>query len=260
MKKSFIRALPLLLMVPNLMAASSISTVNSEKYTDYALTYQRVDIVDDDYYYYFDLNNTGDGYIEYLSFTESFYSDYVYASEYYAPFNNAVFGPGVHKNISFRSSTKIDNVDSPKSKSWGYANFATEIQVGGSKEVTFVNKGLNYYLYNIDMSLNGEKEKNKIYGVILEAEYNGSKYYIRINDAELYNFSTEEEIDLTKLVVNDIKVIKSVEHDSDYYIGLIIDIVTIVVFLVLIPFGIFAAIFFPAMARKRRRKKAKAAQ
>ena len=244
----------IMMTLPFLISATYKSIVYSRSYKDFELTYQRTDVVgDEEYYYYYTLKNKGDGYISQTSLE---IGHAVYSKDYFSPFNNCVFSPKEEYEIAFKDDDYVLKPEKLKTYAYAYANFETDLTVGGSKVITFVHSGEDYYLYNIDITLDGERSSKYNYGIILEVTYEASTYYLKIDDMDGFSISASEELDLNKLNVVDIKIIKSTTHyDEDWVSNMIFGIIEISFIAMYVGAGIFCAIFFPARARRRRRRR-----
>ena len=139
--------------------------------------------------------------------------------------------------------------------------FDKDVAINGTKKIALLRSSGEYeyreYTYRIDLDLetNGSDYN---YGAVLKLLYEGSTYYVKVDERNDFYFTAYEELDLEKLTLQDVTVIKSKPYYSEAFnttLG-IVALVIIVGFFLLLSFGIFAAIFFPAMARRRRRRRA----
>ena len=254
MKNTFKKALILLPVLPFLMAVSTDNEVYARSYKDYELTYVREDVVGSYSYFYYTLNNKGAGYISEVKLTNEGYTSYNLNENNL--FKDMVYAPGENNEVCFKIYKGLNKPEVPKSTAKGYADFDTGLTIEGTKSVTLKSKGYDYYQYKVDLSLNGERNKDYHYGVILKVTYDEQAYYIKLDDNKELCITTEEEIDITKLTVDSAVAIKSSEHSSDSYgFDLVFGVIMLIFFGLTISFGIFAAIFFPTMARRRRRRR-----
>ena len=263
MKKNYKRLIPLLFALPALMANAPMPQVFNDTYKDYQLTYVSHAQNGEKYDYTYHLKNTGKGYIDYVHLEYEANGEY-YILSYYPEYDNvrifrdAVLEPGFDKDIVMSRSSEIPNIKKLKTEVKGYAQFDNSVTIGGTKAITLGNHYSNTYYYKIDLDFE-YSDTNWNYGAILKLEYEENIYYIKVDERGGYQIETVKELDLTKLSVLDITVIKS--RPSYYGIVDAFAIITIVFFVclfVLVGGGIFAAIFIPIMVRKKRNRRAAA--
>ncbi len=252
MKKYLKIFLPILIATPLLSAYNRLPEVYSRSYKDYELVYQRHEYVGEDIYYYYDIQNSGDAFIEDIRIDDGGFYYNVASKDYYELFKNTVFGPGLTKNIAFKSNHYyLEKPEKPKSFAYAYLRDDTAI-VLGTKAVNKASKGKDYYLYNIDLSIDNTNNKND-YAAIIELSYETGTYYIKIDQRDVFQFATTEELDLTQLNVNSVSVVSSVRsrNGSTLYSNMMA-LLLMIIFFGILPIGIFSAIFFPKLARRRR--------
>ena len=112
------------------------------------------------------------------------------------------------------------------------------------------------------MFLSNRNEDHFYYGAILEVEYKDEICYIKVDQPDDYYFETSQQLDLSQLTVNKVIPIKS-HYGPSYNFWEYLDWFSIFeIFMVIsipISFIIFAATFFPALARRKRRERNKTA-
>ena len=251
------------------MANAPAPQVFTETYKDFKLTFiSQEEIGVNEYKQHFTLENTGKGYISRISLddvaSDSYYGSHLYNdSKPYRPFTSAVFEPGYNGEIVLSSSRKMPDFKKVKAKAEGFSTFVNDLPVQGTKEITMISGGSSdsYYYYKIDLDLK-LPDTHYNYGAILKLDYKDTVCYIEVSEGRGYRFETTEELELDKLTVLDVIGIKSEPYlthqlgcGGDFSGILAIVITVFVVFAILLSFGIFAAIFFPAMARRRRRRR-----
>ena len=261
MKKNYKRLLPLLIIFPALMANAPVPQVFDKEYKDYELTYVGHEQNGEKFDYTYRLKNTGEGYINYVRLeyeTKDTFYGLSYYSEYerVGVFRNIVLEPGFDRNIVMSRTDEIPNIKKLKPEVKGYALFDTDVAITGTKAVTLGNHYDDEYYYTIDLELE-YSDSNWNYGAVLKLNYDENIYYVKVDERGGYRLETNAELDLTKLSILDVTVIKS----RPYMYGIvdaftIIAIVFIACFAVLISGGIFAAIFIPTMVRRKRRRRA----
>ena len=267
MKKSF-KLLPIFLTFPFLMANAPIPQVFSENYKDFKLTFiSQEQKAENSYEQHFTLENTGKGYISRI-YIDDLYSASYYGSHLdnpshpYYPFLSGVIEPGYNDEIVMTSTSKMPEFRKVTPKAEGYFNFVSDLPVQGTKEIKLDSKSEDYYYYyKIDLDLK-VPDTHYNYGAILKLNYNDTICYIEVSEGRGYRFQTAEEIELDKLTVLDVIGIKSEPYlthqlgcGGDFSNLLKTVLVVFVVFALILSFGIFAAIFFPAMGRRRRRRR-----
>ena len=271
MKKITRRFLTLLPLLPLVMANSPLPEVFSESYKDFKLTFvSEEETSDGRFQQRFTLENTGKGYIDriYLDdvYSLDFYGSYMNYSDPYPPFYSSVFEPGYSGEIIMTSSSKMPDFRKVTPKAEGYSDIVKDLPVEGTKEITAVSGNSDYY-YQIDLGLKIPDTYYE-YGAILKLDYKGVTCYIEVSESRNYQFQTTEELELDKLTVLDVIGIKSepyLTHQLGGCVGgfsnfLKMALIVFAIFFLIISFGVFSAIFFPAMARRRRRNREKLAQ
>ena len=252
MKKYYKIFLSLLITLPFISASKRLPEVYSRSYKDYVLVYQRYEYVGDEVYYFYKIHNTADGYISSIEIDDGGFYNSVDADEYFDLFKNAVFGPDFNQEITFKSkSYYLDKPEKPRSYAYAYLkdNAAT---ISGSKMVSQYSVGKDYYLYNIDLSIDNTNQKYD-YAAIVKLNYEAETYYIKIDQRGAFQFATTEELDLAKLVVNDVNIVSSERSRNDPAIyASMMGLLLMIIFFGIVPIGIFSAIFFPKLARRRR--------
>ena len=267
MKTKNRRLIPLIFTLPFLMGNSPIPEVFSDDYKDFEITYVKEEIVDKEYVYTYHLNNTGTGYISSLSLDREtrVNNEYVYYGLYYGLYSGSFFyktviPPGFDQNIEMTSNSKIPEVEKLKKSAQAYNIFDKDLTYSGSKAITPQKRNayseLDHYYYTVDLKIDHPSNGDWHYGFILDITYDGVNYFVKIDERNEYLLESHDELDLDKLVINDAVIIKS----RPYYYGVgtffnIFITVLVVAFFLMISFGIFAAIFFPTMARKRRARR-----
>ena len=252
------------------MANAPAPQVFSETYKDFNLTFiSQEETTDGNYKQHFTLNNTGKGYIERISLDDvyelEFYGSYMHDFNPYQPFCDSVFEPGYNGELVLTSGTKMPDFTKVKAKAEGYYTFVKDLPVEGTKEITEITKSSassNYFYYKIDLGLKLPDTYYE-YGAILKFNYKDTICYVKVSEGRDYTIETNEELELDKLTVLDVVGIKSEPYlthqlgcGGSFSTVLTIVIIVFVLFAIMISFGIFAAIFFPAMARRRRRRRA----
>ena len=272
MKKNRFKALPLLLVLPALMANSGIPTVSYKNYKDYELTYaNKKELASLDVYHYsFNLNNKGQGYIAHLSVSNNDYStddSYFYANllfyDMFSPFRSAVIPPSFTGEVVLESRKNNDEFDKMFIRCEAYNNFDPNLTVEGTKKVTpyhndYASEEYSIYYYDVDINIKYPENSTYDYGAILKTTYLDNVYYIKVDSYQQYRISSSTPLDLAHLTISDVVVIKEKKQFAGLASAIAIIVTIFVVgFFLLISFGIFAIIFFPAMARRRRRNRNK---
>lgn len=254
MKTIFKKSLILLATIPFIMGSSTLKVVHERLYKDSEATFLREEVIGDYAYYYFDLFNKGDGFISYVYFSDDDSSKNVQLDDYFYLFDNALLGPNMHQEVAFKKDYLLDKPEKVRSTTYGYNDIDDKLQVNGSKSITFSSSGADYFSYTIDINLQGERVSNYRYGVVAQLTYESSTYYVKINESSAFTFSTKEKLDLTKLTLGNIAVIKStpnrsVDETLNIYLGIVL-----IFFFIVVPLTVFLAIFIPARLRRKRRK------
>ena len=265
MKKNYTKYFLFLPILPLLMANAPAPQVFEKEYKDYSLTFASEERIETNKYaYHYNLKNTGTGYISYL---------YLYKesnNEYFSAvldntingiiFNNSLYEPGFDQAVTFVSNKKVSDINKIKIKCEGYNMFDNDVTITGTKKIALLRSSGEYeyreYEYRIDMSFESTNSEYN-YGAVLKLLYEEKTYYVKVDERNSFYLTAFEELDLAKLTLQDVTVIKSKGYYSDTTnFFTLVAAIFVVGFFMLISFGIFAAIFFPAMARRIRRRRA----
>ena len=267
------RLLSIIPILPFLMAASTASEIDYGEYRSFELTFVKEESLYSYNFYSFNLKNTGDGYIDYfyiqndsdeISFNATLEND-----EIYPPFLYGVIEPGFDKDVVFVTKNKIPESHNVVGKAYAYSTVAEEVSLSGSKEVSYSlelsDKANSLYAYNIDVSFSG-LSSDYDYSAAIKLTYEGEAYSVKCNDIRNdFYITANTELNLSNLTIDEVVPLKSKQRY--YYDGLFINlgdalgtfILFFVIFGLFVSFGIFAAIFFPAMSRRKRRNRMNAA-
>lgn len=266
MKNNLKKLVILLPVLPMLMANAPAPTPRPSEYEDYTISVSDVQKHSEDVIYYrytYDIKNTGEGYITdiYANLRRSDNSydyDNLEGISFDSIFYDSLIIP--HQEItaigkSRLSESSINNYKEVHYNARAYINFADDVTVTGDYELTKVSYANNTYKVNI--SLEGTKKNDFYYGVIFEITYDEQVRYIHSDEMRGFDIKVAESFDFTKLTnIEVFKVTKTGAYHSN--IGEIltgIAIVFFVCFILMISMGIFAAIFFPIMKKKRRARR-----
>lgn len=262
MKKNYTKLIPLFIALPALMGNSPRPQVFTASYNGFKLSYVKEEVVGERYYYTYHLKNTGNGYISRIELSRTLVDYTSMSYQFYnmcPPFNDNVLPPGVEMDITFDHYEKVKNPSGLNKLCEAYATFDADTFISGSNAITFNHEDSGRYYYDIDLSLTHESD-DYYYGAILELNYDGDTFFIKTDETEEFKIETSALLDTSKITINNITVIKS--HGAFYGCGdaiMSILMILLVSFLIVISMGIFAAIFIPAMVRRKRRNRAKKA-
>lgn len=266
MKKHTRRLLIILPFLPLLMANSPAP--QRKEYRDLEVTYLSVETFYSYNFYHFNVKNAGDCYVDYFYIEnkpndKSFYVS-IDNDEINPPFNYLVLEPGFEKELVVATKNKIPESHEVQASSYSYYLPVDNITYTFSNEVTYsVNDSdvaNNQYIYKLDAKYNGDPGDEFNYVSIINLTYVGVSFAVRCDSINKVYFQTSESIDLEKLTINDVKMVRyNEEYNYPNYFAGCQDFINafllfLLIFFILLSFGIFAAIFFPAMARRRRRK------
>ena len=268
MKHAQRKLLVIIPLLPLLMANSPAPQIRDEEYKDFEVTY----LSEESYYgynfYHFNLNNTGNGYIEnvYLNSepdaSTNFYGA-VESDEVCQPFYNGLIEPGFNREVIVVSKNQLPESKKVASQGYAYSTIAEEVTFTGTNAITYLVEVSDikngYYYYQIDCSLSNLNDEY-YYACAIKLNYKGVTYCVKSNDTKNITISASSELDLSQLSVSEVVALKSTKtyyyteflnfDDALKAIGLFL-----LIFGLLLSFGIFSAIFFPAMARRKRRNR-----
>ena len=268
MKNNLKKLVILLPVLPMLMANAPAPTPRPSEYEDYTISVSDVQKHSEDVIYYrysYDVKNTGEGYISDISvnFTSNdgtYHNDYLQNESFDAVFYDSLIIP--HQEITalgrYRlSEPSVDNYKKISYSAYAYSNFADDVTITGNYALEKASYGSNTYKVNI--SLEGTKKNDFYYGVIFKITYDGKERYVHSDEMQGFDIKVTNDFDYTKLT--NIEVVKVTKTDAYHsHVGEVltgIAIVFFVCFILMISMGIFSAIFFPIMKKKRRARREK---
>lgn len=269
MKNNLKKLVILLPVLPMLMANAPAPAPRPNKYEDYVISVSDVQKHPEDASYYrysYDIKNTGEGYITdvsvYLRISNNVDEyDFLNNESFDTIFYDSLIIP--HQEIVAvgtygLSEPSIDNYKAVTYSVFAYTNFADDVTVSGDYSLTKASYGTN--IYQVNISLEGTNKNDFYYGVIFKITYDGADHYIHSDEMDKFDIRVTEDFDLTKLT--NIEVFKVTKTDAYHnHLGEVLSgiaITFLVCFVLLISMGIFSAIFFPIMKRKRRARRAAA--
>ena len=274
MKNRYLKLLPLIIALPTLMGNAPVPQVFTNTYKDYQLTYLNVEQSGDYYYYHYNLKNTGSGYISHLSLSKEYEEYYFFATistinqgghyGVYPFFDKGLYQPGFDDEIMMLSTRLITDIDKVSVSCEGYSVIDSDVYIAGTRNLSLRNHrnegDHSVYFYELDIKLvYDDPNRDWNFGVVADLTYDGNNYYIKIDERGDYIIESSQELDLSKLTINNLTVIKSHSYDYGCRGGMeklaTILLIIVILFFVMISVGIFSAIFFPAMARRRRRRR-----
>ena len=266
MKNNLKKLVILLPVLPMLMANAPAPTPRPSEYNDYTISVSDVQKHTEDVIYYqysYDVKNTGEGYISVI-YTNLRRSDNSYDCDildndaFSGVFYDSLLIPHQEATVlgsSRLSEPSIDNYKEVRYSASAYIDFADDVTVTGDYELTT----LFHNTYKVNISLEGTKKNNFYYGVIFKITYDGEDYYVHSDEMQGFDIRVNDHFDYTKLT--NIEVVKVTKTDAYHsHVGDVltgIAIVFIVCFFLVISMGIFSAIFFPIMRKKRRARREK---
>lgn len=267
MKNNLKKIVLLLPVLPMLMANAPAPTPRPSEYEDYTISVSDVQKHTEDVIYYrysYDVKNTGEGYISdiYVNLRRSDNSydyDNLEGISFDSIFYDSLIIP--HQEItaigkSRLSEPSIDNYKEVHYTASAYIDFADDVTVTGDYELTTLSYD---NAYKVNISLEGTKKGDYYYGVIFKITYDGEDHYVHSDEMRGFDIRVNNHFDYTKLT--NIEVVKVTKTDAYHsHVGEVltgIAIVFFVCFILVISMGIFAAIFFPIMQKKRRARREK---
>ena len=242
----------------------------SNYYSDY--TSLRVEYVsstqisEEEYQHTYHLSNYGDGYIDRLvigdSDDEGKYNSTVLNSDNISElFASALYQPGYGDDITITCKYPLVNTSHVLYSAQAY-------KPGSSSSLTQIRRikyaGLNTneysdfkYIYEVEFQLSSNRD------ALFHLDYDGHDYYVtsRTSGGYEHNIYTTQELDLEKLSVKNFFYIEphqAFKVDEDALTRAMY--IFIAGFLLLASLIVFPAVFIPAMVRRSRRKKMKAAK
>ncbi len=271
MKKSRLKILPVFLSLPFLMAMYNGPYFHVSNYDSYDVAYVSHEKVEDDYIYTINIkHNSGYHYIYSLelkgTIEEEKYS--VKSDKFSDTFCDSLIGPFGETTIKMTSKKEIPDVSKLSKSGDAYSiidesikkhYFTTDV-VESISLVTNTNDESNpdYNLYNYKINFKEGTNTNFACG-LFKFTYDDEPIYLMIeNYSSGYHIFTYEELDLTKLKVEEITLIEQHLAFSPTNEGILTVSLIVLAVALLIHGVLFCAIFFFVRFLIRRNRKAKA--
>ena len=268
MKKHTRNLLIFIPFLPLLMANSPAPRRDS--YKDFEVSYLSVETLHGYNFYHFNLKNVGESYAYYVSFDnkpgdKSFYAT-LESNEICPPFDYVLVEPGFNKEVVLASKNEIAESKEVVATAYDYYVVVENLPFSGSMDVSYSladsYPANNNYVYKVNANYFGTIDTDYGYVAAIKLTYDGETCVVRSDSISHLYFSTNEQLDLEKLTVDSVTMLRTPEaHEyGGYYYGygcrnfLNTMLIFFLVFFLLLGFGIFSAIFFPAMARRRRQR------
>ena len=250
-------------LMANALGPSNYYSDYSSLHVDYVSSEQ---IGEEEYRHTYRLHNYGDGYIDYISIRDGEDTTYNYYSlnskNISDIFSNALYKPGYGGEVTFTSQYPIINTSSPvgyNAKAYKSGSYYSLSKIKGIKYV-----GLNEneyadskYIYEVEFQMSYNRD------AIFHFDYDGNEYCVisKTSGGSNHRIYTFQEIDIEKLSVTEFFLIEPhVTFKIDDGAVNRAMIILLVGFLVLVSLIVFPAVFIPAMVRRSRRNRAKAAK
>ena len=268
MKKNHNKALLLLLTIPFLTAFYNGPNFYVHHYSSYDLEYVSREQVDGLYVYTCNFKNQSATYVELIKLNGTI-DDETYSLElldhsFSDIFCDYVAKPYYEGTVKLVSSKEIPDIsklnkdgdgfvtsDSSVKKAYASGDVVESISLMRAKD-----EESRYYAYSITLST----DFNDIYGYgLYEMDYDGGTFYLFLDHySEGYTFYTLQEVDLTKLKVNDITFIEQYRPFTPEGSGFLYLVLIVLVAIILIHLAIFLIVFFFIRFLIRRNNRARA--
>ena len=265
MKTSYKKVLMILPLMPLMMANSPArSYVEQPNYDDFELTLVSKEATGmtsygREYYYVFNLKNTGEGYIYNLT-----YSDNDYQYDYWAipfgenmdrVFDSVLLAP--HHEYTFSFYDRDVDFDNVAFGAFAYTEFVPNEELGGPKTTTVIYESSYQTEIYAEYKILNENQYKYFYTAIITVNYDGVDYSVPTGgrlyyeDREGFCIYSNVPLDTSKLVIPKDSCLISRTLQGDYkeptfnVLALLIAVGSVV-----LAAGIFAAIYFPIKAKR----------
>lgn len=265
MKTSYTKLLMILPFMPLMMANSPArSYVEQPNYDDFELTLVSKEATGmtsygREYYYTFNVKNTGEGYIYNLT-----YSDNDYQYDYWAipftenmdrVFDSVLLAP--HHEYTFSFYDRDVDFDNVAFGAFAYTEFVPNEELGGPKTTTVIYESSYQTEIYAEYTILNENEYKYFYTAIITVNYDGTDYSVPTGgrlyyeDREGFCIYSNVPLDTSKLVIPENSCLIS-RRINEYYIEPSFNALAlgIAVGSVVLAGGIFAAIYFPIKAKR----------
>ena len=270
MKNNLKKYLLFLPVLPMLMGNAPAPTAHPKNYTDFEVSIineEEVVTAYTTYNYTYHIKNKGVGYISSVSVfsktkdSNGYRTNYAFIHEETIDplFPEVVIPANSEIDITCSRSERIKDLTDFDYSGHAYFDFADDVTVSGTYTIS---KCQNWSGYSVDMELSGGDTNKYDYGAILKLTYDGNEHYVHVDQYQQFSFSVKEGFEKSKLTkVEVMKVTRSVSYSygcrNAWNAIQIFAIVIFVCFIFLVSCGIFCAIFFPIMKKKKRERREK---
>ena len=267
MKTSYTKLLMILPFMPLMMAnAPARSYVEQPNYGDFEITLvdkvaTGIQSYGREYYYAFNLKNTGEGYIYNLVYSDNdFTHDYwaiPYMEEAYTYFDTFLLAP--HHEYSFNFYGPDIDFDKVAISSFAYTEFVPSEELGGPKTTSIIYESSYQTEIYAEYKILNENEYKYFYTAIINLTYDGKDFSVPTGGRYYYEgregfcIYSRVSLESSKLSFpeNDCVIARTIQGDykEPSFNALALGIA---VGSVVLASGIFAAIYFPFKAKKGR--------
>ena len=258
-----------------LMANAPAPTAHPKNYSDFEVSIineEKVVTVEvatiyTTYNYTYHIKNKGVGYISSVSvFSKTTDSNgyrtnyaFIYEETIDPLFPDVVIPANSEIDVACSRGEKIGDLTDFDYSGHAYFDFADDVTVSGTYTIS---KCQNWSGYSVDMELSGGDTDKYDYGAILKLTYDGNEHYVHVDQYQQFSFSVKEGFEKSKLTkVEVLKVTRSVSYSygcrNAWNTLKIAAIVLFICFLFVASCGIFCAILFPIMKKKKRERREK---
>ena len=167
------------------------------------------------------LKNTGNGYLDYLSFAfpkegkNGRYQSYGFDSDFIS--SNSVLAPQQEMDVIISANYNTDSLNDFYIYASAYTQFTDEVTITGSKKIIYEEGSRDdkpHYFNRVDMSFDKENDKY-CYSAIIKVEVDGTDYYFVVHSADQFYF--DSSIRLGESNEKEVEVVKVLKTEYPYY-------------------------------------------
>lgn len=254
--------LPLLFLTPLLLGNSPAPIVYPDEYEDFSCSFYSkeptTDIYGDNVYKYtFKVDNIGAGYIEHIYVSNAENTFWGTGEGDRSIFGYSLVCPDESGYLSFTSNKDYDAASAEFSyQCFAYQKFVTGVTFHPTSVRHEVINGQHYYYAIFETNVDIEGDRKHEYGAIATITYQDVKYvsHFDVNkNSEFFICASDEELELSKLNVDQLLMTKDVAHGYGGYFAFILYLALFGGLIVLGSGVIFVIIFFSIKAARRRK-------
>lgn len=256
----FVLAITSLLAITSCSGNSSLG-VATQDYNDFTMSFIKEEDCNSYYLTTFHINNTGSGFIEYISVKENYENNNYLETDTQdyrnSPFASGLILPNSEQDYVFLTMGKgFDDKNNLTYTAKAYTSAGGTGQIKGTPSIGKIGD-YDYFVSGIEImgALMMKRPTTVNYGVIMSVVYDEQTYYFACDEDHSYHFASTRPLDLSKMSKVEVyRIITSAKPNPfEGRSGAMLSSLLFFGIIVLINSCIFLPIFITKTARRKRR-------